>query len=167
LYRDGPSTIEPYDPRSYKSTGKILIDDDFDLLEGGSFEPSYRDKVLRRVEEIRTKAYFNEANVVEVESQIKYNLRAANTLWFGLTFEADSQFALLYPCLFLARRAILAAVLVFGADLGLLQVVLFFYSAFGMMVVLASRRVWKDDHVQTQHFVNEVVLLVLCFCIGL
>ena len=61
----------------------------------------------------------------------------------------------------------MAALLVFGADLQLGQIVLLFYSSFFMILFLTRIRVWDEGFVQWQHMANEVVLLVVCFTIML
>ena len=90
------------------------------------------------IQSIRVKAFFNEAQVDEVYTQIEYDWTSQKTLWYGLRFSVHSQIALLYPFLFLARRLLFAALLVYGTEFALWQIYLIMYTGFGMMWLLLS-----------------------------
>lgn len=68
----------------YAETIMKLEDENFELLEGGSTE--YSKRLIERLFELKSKAFFNVAQSTEVEVQIKHTYGPIQTIWLGLHF---------------------------------------------------------------------------------
>lgn len=83
-------------------------------------------------------------------------------MWLGLRFSYHNQIVLFYPCWFLLRRLLYAALLVFGPKFSVWQIQLIMYSSFATILFIFGYGPWKSKLIKVQHVCNELVLVAMC-----
>ena len=118
-------------------------------------------------EYLKTKAFFNEARVQEVEAQIKFDWRRSQTLWYGLRFSPRSQIVFFYPAWFCLRRILFAIILVYGPanHPSIWSIHLLIVMSLMELAFLVTYKPWKESHINKLAVANELIFLLICTCL--
>ena len=110
------------------------------------------------IENLSTEAYYR----VALESQVECNPRY-KTLFYGLKKNHPRNVAVAYPIMFLLRRILYAAVILFTLKVPFLGVITLMLACLGVLAFVLSETQWEDSIINQQHIVNEIALyIVLC-----
>ena len=96
-------------------------------------------------------------------NEAKQTWPRSRTLFYGLRFDWKTQILTMHISLFLVRRVILAAFLVFGGKFAYWGLQIMIATCILMLWILVSYEQWRFEVIQIQHIINELTLYVLCW----
>lgn len=89
-----------------------------------------------------------------------------STLFYGLKLNHPHNVAIVHPLSFVLRRVLFALLITSStAESALFSATLLLLTCLFMMAIVCSEAPWVDSLINQQHFVNEVVLYVICACL--
>lgn len=112
--------------------------------------------------------------LITVEAQIKLKLESLTkpsqryrTLFYGLKRNHPHSAAVMHPLMFLLRRILYSAIVIYFVSLPIVAVYVLIVACLIMLAYVIVEKQWEDSLISWQHIFNEVALyLVLLAVIG-